>query len=263
MKYQRVALVLLAAAVFTGCVRIGPGHRGVLYKVFAGGTQEEIFGEGLHLVAPWNTMYVYDVRLRDGPEKMEILTSNGLSVGLDVSIRFQPIVGELPTLQKNIGPGYYATIIRPTIRSELRKIVGQFTPEEIYSTKRQEVEDAVSQGIRDALSAKHVVVDAILIRNVALPEKLRVAIAEKLQEEQRAEMMKFTLDRERQEAERKEIEAGGIANFQKIVSQGLTADLLRWKGIEATEALAESSNAKVVVIGSGPDGLPLILGGAN
>ena len=105
------------------------------------------------------------------------------------------------------------------------------------------------------------IVEAILIRNVELPEKLRIAISEKLEEEQRSEKMVFTLARERQEAQRKAIEAEGIAEFQKIVSQGLTADLLRWKGIEATESLSNSENAKVVVIGSGPDGLPLILGG--
>jgi regulator of protease activity HflC (stomatin/prohibitin superfamily) len=149
------------------------------------------------------------------------------------------------------------------MRSETRKIVGQFTPEEIYSTKRQEVQTSVEEGLRVALKGKHVVVEAILIRNVDLPEKLKAAIAEKLEEEQRAEKMVYTLDRERQEATRKAIEAKGIAEFQRIVSQGLTKDLLRWKGIEATGQLASSPNAKVVVIGSGSDGLPLILGGAN
>ncbi len=260
MKFQKATLLVLVAVVSTGCVRIGSGHQGVLFKLF-GGTQQDFYGEGIHRVWPWDTMYIYDVRVQDGPERLSILASNGLSVGLDVSIRFRPKAAELATLHQVIGPNYYAKIIKPTIRSEVRKIVGQFTPEEIYSTKRQEVETSITEGIEQALADKHVDVETILIRNVELPEKLRTAIAEKLEEEQRAEKMVYTLDRERQEARRKAIEAKGIAEFQKIVSQGLTPDLLRWKGIEATESLSKSQNAKVVVIGSGPDGLPLILGG--
>ena len=261
MKFRKATLLVLVALVSTGCVRIGSGHQGVLFKLF-GGTQKDFFGEGIHRVWPWDTMYIYDVRVQDGPERLSILASNGLSVGLDVSIRFRPKAPDLPTMHQEIGPNYYAKIIKPTIRSEVRKIVGQFTPEEIYSTKRQEVETSITDGIEAALSDKYVDVETILIRNVELPEKLRTAIAEKLEEEQRAEKMVYTLDRERQEARRKAIEAAGIAEFQKIVSQGLTPDLLRWKGIEATESLSKSENAKVVVIGSGPDGLPLILGGS-
>ena len=261
MKFRKSPLLVLVALVSTGCVRIGSGHQGVLFKLF-GGTQSDFFGEGIHRVWPWDTMYVYDVRVQDGPERLSILASNGLSVGLDLSIRFRPNAADLPALHQTIGPNYYAKIIKPTTRSEVRKIVGQFTPEEIYSTKRQEVETSITNGIIGALADKFVDVETILIRNVELPEKLRIAISEKLEEEQRAEKMVFTLDRERQEAQRKAIEAAGIAEFQKIVSQGLTADLLRWKGIEATESLSRSDNAKVVVIGSGGSGgLPLILGG--
>jgi regulator of protease activity HflC (stomatin/prohibitin superfamily) len=143
----------------------------------------------------------------------------------------------------------------------VRKVVGQYTPEEVYSTKRDEVADEIFESVLGAMAEKQVILDAIFLRNVALPEKLRTAIEEKLQEEQRAEKMKFTLARERQEADRKRIEAQGIADFQKIVSQGISEELLKWKGIEATQELANSSNAKVVVIGSGESGLPLILGG--
>jgi regulator of protease activity HflC (stomatin/prohibitin superfamily) len=232
MKLQKAALLSLAALAATGCVRIGPGQQGVLFKLF-GGTQSDFYGEGIHRVWPWDSMYVYDVRVQDGPERLSILASNGLSVGLDVSIRFRPMGSELPALHQDIGPSYYAKIIKPTIRSEIRKIVGQFTPEEIYSTKRQEVETRIIGGIEQALEGRHVEVEAILIRNVELPEKLKIAISEKLEEEQRSEKMVFTLARERQ----------------------------RWKGIEATESLSSSQNAKVVVIGSGSDGLPLILGG--
>lgn len=260
MKLRKTVLVLVTVLFATGCVRVGSGHQGVLFKLW-GGTQDDLFGEGIHVVWPWDTMYVYDVRVQDGPERLSVLSSNGLTVGLDVSIRFRPMGSELPALHKEIGPAYYDKIIKPTIRSEVRKIVGQYTPEQVYSTERQQVETEIIEGITAALEGKHVNVEAILIRNVELPEKLRTAIEAKLQEEQRAEQMAFVLARERQEAQRKQIEARGISEFQRIVSEGLTQDLLRWKGIEATESLSTSQNAKVVVIGSGSDGLPLILGG--
>jgi regulator of protease activity HflC (stomatin/prohibitin superfamily) len=152
-------------------------------------------------------------------------------------------------------------ILAPVIRSETRKVGGRYTPEEIYSSKREVVEKEIYDEVERALRGKHVELDAILVRNVDLPDNIKRAISEKLEEEQKALKMEFTLNRERQEAERKRIEAKGIADFQQVVSSGISQALLRWKGIEATEKLANSSNAKVVVIGSGKDGLPLILGG--
>ncbi len=130
MRLRKMVLLTLVAFVSTGCVRIGSGGQGVLFKLW-GGTQSDFFGEGIHIVWPWDTMYVYDIRVQDGPERLSILASNGLSVGLDISIRFRPMGAELPALHQQIGPGYYAKIIKPTIRSEIRKIVGQYTPEEI------------------------------------------------------------------------------------------------------------------------------------
>jgi regulator of protease activity HflC (stomatin/prohibitin superfamily) len=222
-----------------------------------------VYSEGLHLVAPWNRMIVYDIRFHERLEKVQVLSNNGLQVGLEVTVRFKPDASALPTLQKTIGPAYYEKIVQPALRSEVRKVVGQYTPEEVYSTKRDQVGDEIFASVTAAMAEKQVILDAIFLRNVALPEKLRTAIEEKLQEEQRSEKMKFTLARERQEADRKRIEAQGIADFQKIVSKGISPELLKWKGIEATQELANSPNAKVVVIGSGDSGLPLILGGPN
>ena len=142
-------------------------------------------------------------------------------------------------------------------------MVAHFTPEEIYSTKREQIGDGIETAVQKAMEGKHVLIEAILVRNVQLPDKITAAIAEKLQEEQLAQKMKYTLERERKEAERKGIEAAGIAEFQKIVSAGISDALLRWKGIEATQALASSDNTKVIVIGSGKSGLPIILGGQN
>jgi regulator of protease activity HflC (stomatin/prohibitin superfamily) len=206
-------------------------------------------------------MYIYNTRTQDTVENLHILTSNGLSVAMESSIRYRVMAAELPKLHQQIGVDYYSKIIQPIVRSEAREVVAQYTPEEIYSTKRQEVGDTIQTSVRDALEGKHIELQAILVRNVELPEKIKAAISEKLEEEQKAQKMFFTLERERKEAERKGIEAQGIADFQKIVSAGISNALLKWKGIEATQALAQSPNAKVVVIGSGREGLPIILGG--
>jgi regulator of protease activity HflC (stomatin/prohibitin superfamily) len=146
------------------------------------------------------------------------------------------------------------------VRSEARKVFGRYQPEEIYSTKREEIERSIYDEVLKALEGKHVIVEAVLVRDVELPEAIKTAIADKLGEEQRAQKMQFTLDRERQEAQRKQIEAEGIAKYQSIVRQGLTPEYLQFKGIEATAQLAESSNAKVVIVGAGKSGLPIILG---
>ena len=259
MRARRVAIVVLVAAMSVGCVRIDSGHRGVLWKLIGGTDLEQSYGEGVHIVAPWNKMIPYDTRLQENLESLEILTSNGLSVGLDVSVRYRPDPAMLPALHQEIGPNYYQKIIKQAVRSQVRKVVGGYTPEEIYSTKRPEVADGAFQAVKDSVEEKQLLIDAILIRNIKLPAQLERAISDKLEEEQRAQKMQFVLKREEREAERKRIEAKGIADFQKIVSAGISENLLRWKGIEATAELATSENAKVVVIGSGKDGLPLIL----
>jgi len=252
------AVVVLSAPA---CFRtVDSGRAAVLWTLFSG-TQDGIFGEGVHLVAPWNRLTRYDVRTQDQKELLHILTNNGLSVSLETSIRYRPLREELALLHVEIGPGYYDVILAPVLRSEARKVGGRYSPEEIYSRKREVVEAEILEEVQRAVEGKHVLLEAILIRDVDLPENIKRAISEKLEEEQRALKMEFTLNREHQEAERKRIEAAGIADFQKIVATGISGELLRWKGIEATEKLAQSSNAKVVVIGSGKDGLPLILGG--
>jgi len=260
---RRLALFgLLAAAPFMEgcrCSTVDSGHRGIVFKTLGGGTSQEVVGEGLQVIPIWNYIISYDTRVHEMKESLIVLSSNGLTLKVDASIRFRPLVDELFQLQTQIGPDYDQKLVAPIVRSEARKVFGRYQPEEIYSTRREEIEQQIFAEVTKALQGKHVVVEAVLVRDVDLPENIKVAIQDKLAEEQASQKMKFTLDKERQEAERKTIEAEGIAKYQMIVRQGLTQEYLQYKGIEATMRLAESQNAKIVIIGNSKNGLPMVL----
>ena len=182
-----------------------------------------------------------------------MLASNGLSIALDTTIRFHIVPEEVSALHKEAGPDYYNVLLGPVLRSQARRVVGRYTPEEIYSTKREIIEREMREAVEKALHGKHVALEAILVRNVELPLMIQRAIVDKLSEEQASLKMKYVLDRATQEAQRKAIEAKGIAEFQQIVSAKLNESLLRWKQIEALEKLSQSNNAKVVMIGASRD----------
>ena len=152
-------------------------------------------------------------------------------------------------------------IIKPEIRSVTREVIGNYLPEELYSTKREAIEDEIEELTRNKIASKYLTLDAILIRDVTLPQTLRAAIEQKLKQEQEALEYEFKIDKAKKEAERKEIEAKGIAKFQRIVNQTITPQLLKWKGVEATQEISKSPNSKVIVIGNGDGDLPIILGG--
>ena len=266
-------VVVIALGCLSGCAKVDAGHGGVLWTAW-GGTQPDTYQEGWYFVAPWNKMITYNVRLQDRSEELHVLANNGLSIRLETSVRYRVNLKTLPILHQKVGQDYYEVLIAPSMRSASRKVVGRYTPEQIYSTKREEVEHetlaAVIDNLKNAIAKKlegadlpeqPIEIRAILVRNVDLPDKLKRAINDKLEEEQRALKMKFTLDRERKEAERKEIEANGIAKRNQIITASITDRLLTYEGIQATERLAKSQNSKIVVVGSGKQGLPLILGG--
>ncbi|HEX9244392.1 MAG TPA: prohibitin family protein [Anaeromyxobacter sp.] len=260
---RRALLLALAIAPFLPgcrCTTVQSGHRGIVFKAFGGGTSKELLGEGIHVLPLWNDVIPYDTRVHEMKEQLIVLTSNGLTLRVDASVRYRPKTEELFELQTQIGPDYDQKVIGPVVRSEARKVFGRYQPEEIYSSKREEIERQIYEEVLRALEGKHVIVEVVLVRDVDLPDTIKTAIADKLAEEQRAQKMRFTLDRERQEAQRKLIEAEGISKYQTIVRQGLTQEYLQFKGIEATAKLAESSNAKVVIVGAGKGGLPVILG---
>ena len=254
-----IFVVMFGSSMF---VTIDSGEKGVLFKKFGGGLEKEVvYGQGFHVIAPWNDMFVYDVKIHETFEKMEVLSKNGLSIKIDLSFRYMPVQEKIGYLHDEIGRDYLERIIKPEIRSVTREVIGNYLPEELYSTKREAIEDEIEPLTRAKVEIKYLTLDAILIRDVTLPLTLRNGIEKKLVQEQESLEYEFKIDKARKEAERKEIEANGIAKFQQIVNRTITPQLLKWKGVEATQEIAKSTNAKVIVIGNGDGDLPIILGG--
>ena len=254
-----IALIITNSTFIT----IDTGKRGIIFKPFSGGLDTKtMFGEGFHVVAPWNKMYVYDVRINEEFEKMDVLSKNGLNIEIELTYRFAANPSTVGLLHQEIGPDYVSRIIKPEIRSATREVIGQYLPEELYSTKREAIQVEIFSKTSKAIGAKYINLDAVLIRSVQLPDKLKNAIEQKLEEEQLSFQYEFKLDRERKEAERRIIEARAKAEANQILNASLTDKILKDKGIEATLELAKSTNSKVVIIGeAGKGGLPLILGG--
>ncbi len=253
----------LVAALAAGCMTttIISGQAGVRYSPFGGTDLEKTYGEGLNIHAPWVDVIRYDVRVQERLENMEALSVNGLSIGTDVSVRWRPDAPRLPQLHTTYGTDYYRKLVQPELRSVVREVIGQFTPEQLYSSQRTVLQDDIFAEVRERTEHNFVLVEAVLIRDVRLPDQIKVAIEDKLKEEQEAERYQYTIEKERLEADRKRIEAEGEADYQRIITASLTSQFLRFKGIEATQQLANSPNSKTVIVGSGDDGLPLILGG--
>mgnify|MGYP001291140868 FL=1 len=256
-----IFLVLFGSSIF---YTIEPGEKGVIFRKFSGGLdKEKIYEQGFHVIAPWNTLHIYDVKINETFEKMEVLSQNGLSIKIDLSFRYNPIHNKIGYLHDEIGRNYVERIVKPEIRSVTREVIGNYLPEELYSTKREAIEDEIETLTRAKVEPKYITLDAILIRDVTLPQTLRTAIEQKLKQEQEALEYDFKIQKARKEAERKEIEANGIAEFQKIVNRTITPQLLKWKGVEATQEISKSPNSKVIVIGNGDGDLPIILGGGG
>ncbi len=239
---------------------VHPGERAVIFRKFTTGLDKEhIFTPGFYVIAPWNDFYVYDVREQSREETMDILDKNGLSINVDVTVRFNPTYDKIGYLHEKFGPDYVNILVIPEVRSAVRTIMGKYIAEEIYSTKRTEVEKQIIEETGKILKKNYIDMKALLIRSIKLPDRIRQAIDAKLQQEQEALAYQFKLEKEKSEAERKRIEAEGIARANDIINKSLTDKLLRMKGIDATLELSKSQNSKIVVIGGGKNGLPLIL----
>ena len=254
-------IILLSIGKFW--VTIPSGSAGVVYRKFEKGVdvKEGSFGPGFHLIAPWNDMIIYKVRQSEMTENLTLLSSNLLEIKMDVTAFYQPVISQLGFLELERGKAYEIDVVLPVLRSVIREVIAKYLPEEINTTKRDQINLEIIDKTRKALANNYVQLNDILVRNITLPEKLKASIEKKLQQEQESLEYEFKLEKETKEASRKRIEAQGIHDFQRIVSQSINENLLRWNGIEATLKLAESTNAKVVVVGSGKDGLHIILGG--
>ncbi len=256
-------VVLAILLMFSGSMfkTIQPGERGVIFRKFTTGLdRDHILQPGFQVIAPWNNLFIYEVREQKVDETMDILDKNGLSIEVDITCRFNPSYDRIGYLHERFGKPYVERLIIPEIRSAVRNVMGKYIAEDIYSKKRAEVESQIINQTDSILKSNDVDMKALLIRSIKLPEKIRQAIDSKLQQEQEALAYKFRLEKETSEAERKSIEAGGIAKYNDIINRSLTDKLLKMKGIDATITLSQSQNSKVVIIGSGKDGLPLILG---
>ena len=252
------AVIILAKSAIT----IGSGEAGVLYKVFDGGvvTDQPPLGEGFHIIAPWNKVIIYEIRQQELFEKMKVLSSNGLEIQIDASAWYKPITEDLGKLHQEKGENYLERIIQPAIRSAARSVVGRYTPEQLYSSKRDAIQEEIYEETKKILDKQYVQLNEVLVRDVTLPGTIKDAIERKLKQEQESLEYEFRLVTAQKEAERQIIEAQGKADANRILSASLTDKILSDKGIEATIKLSESNDSKVVGIGSGKDGLPLILG---
>ena len=308
-----VGLILFALAAFgsTGCytfASVGSGEMAVVHT--PDGVQKTALVPGDYHLGYWDTVTNYSVRSQERAEQLEVLASDGLRIVLDTSIRYHALPSDVVALDRELGKDYYGVLIGPTLRSQARRVVGRFRPEEIYSTQRELIERQIREGVEAAIKGRHVELEAVLIRNVTLPAAIQAAINDKLEKEQAALKMKYVEDEQKAQdrvklmqtndeaerhridaqsaaevakihaqsaaevsriqaqatAEAQRVEGGGIEEFQRAVQKTLTEQILRLRQIEATKALAESPNAKLV-LGAGATHTLLDLrgggGGAN
>jgi regulator of protease activity HflC (stomatin/prohibitin superfamily) len=249
-----VVLFTLAMAWPHVFISIPAGHRGVLWSRITGTHTDRVYSEGAHFIWPWDQMTVYDIRYHAPDRMFNILSSDGLPIQIELTIRYKPSEQQLANLHAEVGPGYAETIVEPEIASALRAVIGNTRPEQLYGANFDQLQDQVVQFASPQIGLRHVILDDVLVKQITLPPAVVQSIERKFQAEQASQEMQFRLTREEQEVQRKMLEAQG----NQAIAATLTAQYLQYKGIEATLELARSNNAKVVVIG-GRDGLPIIL----
>ena len=256
MKRSTLFAIILASAA--GCAAVPPQHVGVL-ETF-GKVYKNTWGPGLHGWAPWTGVHRINCRTLQLEERTTTPTGEGLLVGLDVSVVYHADPEMAAETFSRYGgmAGLIDNVVTPEFRSMIRDVTAGFNAVDLYSGRRQEVSEKMLTELRRRMEGRGVSIEAVLLRNIQLPKQVSDAVESKLAADQSAQQMEFVLRKEEREAERKRIEARGIADFQRIVTAGITPGLLSWKGIEATEKLAASPNSKIVIVG-GKDGLPIIL----
>ena len=254
---QIAALILVVILLLASTTSIPTGNVGVL--TLFGRVTGETLPEGIHMVNPLKSVQKLTVQTQSVKESATVPSNEGLILALDTSLLYHLDKTRAAQLYQLVGADYADKIIEPTMRAAIRASTSAHTANSLYTNARELVQQQIQDELTAQLAPRGVVVENVLLRDVQLPAMLKSSIEAKQQAEQDALRMSFILQKEKQEAERKRIEAQGIADFQKIVATGISPQLLEWKGIEATEKLAASSNAKVVIIGNAKNGLPLVL----
>lgn len=262
-KLSLSILLIITILIFTFfwqkiVITVDPGEAAVLFRRFSGTEIDTIYAEGLHLFSPLDKVYIYEVRNQIALHDFDVISNKGLTVHLSLAIRYRPEYDLLGILHQRIGPDYLQRVIVPQIESVMRKELGQYTAEQIYTNEAGLLTNAILMAL-DEVGRNYVEVEDIIIRSLKLPEQIIAAIENKLQQQEFMKSYEFRLQTAAKEAERLTIKSTGIKAYHYTVNQGITENTLLLRGIEATEALAQSNNAKVVVIGSGKNGLPIIL----
>jgi len=252
------AVLLVVILLFSSVARVESGHVGVL--TLFGRVTGEVLPEGIHVVNPFKANHEMSIRTQEIKESASVPSSEGLVMNLDTSLIYHLDPEKAADVYQKIGTEYQDVLIEPNLRAAIRESTASHTANALYTGEREMVAKQIYSGLTTQISPRGFVVESVLLRDIQLPAALKASIEAKQQAEQEALAMNFRLQKETQEAQRKRIEAQGIRDFQQIVAQGISPQLLEWKGIEATENLAKSANSKVVVIGNSKNGLPLILG---
>jgi regulator of protease activity HflC (stomatin/prohibitin superfamily) len=293
-RHLPIVVIYLMVATLVGfliapnvIINVPTGHVGVLWKRFRGGTQLDprlLKEEGMRVLLPWDKLFQYDLRLQTTTDTYNAISKDGVNLGASINIRFRLKHDAIPQLHQVIGPDYFAKLVRPEIGNRTREIIAEYTAEEVYSAKRQEIQrrirthtetmlgqSMIQRAKEESEYGEHyrIPLDAILtlfdtlVLGLELPTTVVAAINRKVEQYYLVQEYGYRVERERKESERKRIEAEGISAFQQIVTQGISDSYVRWRGIEATLQLAQSPNTKIVIIGSGKDGLPIILGNVD
>jgi regulator of protease activity HflC (stomatin/prohibitin superfamily) len=268
-------------AILSSLTTVSSGAVGV-QVVFGKVDTDGYLGEGLHLKNPFAVVHEMSVRTqtytmsavsdegrKSGDDALEVISSDGLTLKIEVSVPYRLIPSAAATVYQKFGEEYEESVVRPSIRSAMREAFSKYSAQEAYGTKREEAKHLALEKLRSTIDElvtkagfKGAAIDAeqALIRDIKLPASVKNSIEAKISAQQDAERMDFVIQKETKEAERKRVEAAGVRDFQAIVTTGITQTLLEWKGIEATEKLAASPNTKIVIVGSQKNGLPIILG---
>ena len=259
-SFALTGIIIAVIIALSQCWTVIPaGHTGVID--FLGMVSDNTLNPGVSLVNPMANVEKMSIKTQELKELMSVPSKEGLSVDLEISLLFKLNSEKANDIYKTVGPNYAEIILVPQFRSVVRGVTARYEAKALYTASREKLAGEILDELGKLVGPRGITVEQAPLRQIQLPERLTKSIEEKLQAEQESQRMEFVLTREKQEADRKRIEAQGIADFQDIVSKGISDQLLKWKGIKATEKLANSTNTKVVVIGSGKDGLPLILGG--